>query len=101
MKDDITIDKKTGEYLIDPKYMLSKLEGEWSRFINIDETCYWIQDEQKLTEMERIGYILPSDSQLRPDIVLWRMGLETKAQEAKTYLEEIQRRDKDLRKKDY
>jgi len=51
--------------------------------------------------MERIGYILPSDSQLRPDIVLWRMGLETKAQEAKTYLEEIQRRDKDLRKKDY
>ncbi len=83
----------------DEKSVLSKLEGEWGRFINIDDICYWIIEEQKLTDMERTGFILPSDSQYRPDIVLWRMGLEEKAQEAKSYLEEIQRRDKDLREK--
>lgn len=90
---------KNGVYQIDEKNIYSRIEGEWTRFINIDDVCYWIHDEQKLTDMEREGYILPSDSQYRPDIILWRMGLEEKAQEAKIYLEEIQRRDRELRKK--
>lgn len=77
---------------------MAKIEGEWARFINIDDVCYWIHDEQKLTDMIRPDFILESDSQFRPDIVLWRLGLEEKAQEAKIYLEEIQRKDRDLRK---
>ena len=65
--------------------------------MNIDDDCYWIIDEEKLCDYERMDYTLPSDSQFREDIILYKMGLNDKAQEAKAYLEELQRKDKHLR----
>ena len=77
--------------------MLAKLEGEWSRFININDVCYWLQEEEKLEDMERLSYTVPSDCHFRPDLILYKMGLNEQAQEAKVDLEEIQRNDKHLR----
>jgi hypothetical protein len=48
--------------------------------------------------MERHEFVLPSDSHYRDDLVLFKMGLEEKASEAKVYLEEKQRHDTHLRK---
>jgi len=95
--DDLKLDKKTGIYSVDKKYQHAKLEGEWSRFININDTCYWLQDEQVLADMERMEFTLPSDCSYRPDIILYKMNMNDKAQEAKTILEEIQRNDRNLR----
>ena len=79
--------------------MFIKIEGEWSRFINIDDNCYWIHDEQKLNTMKREGFILPSDSQFRSDIILWRLGMEEKANNARIEIEELQRKDSVNRQK--
>ena len=65
--------------------------------MNVDDTCYWKQDEQKLNDMSRMDYTLPSDSHYRDDIILYKMGLNNQAQDAKTYIEEKQRNDESLR----
>jgi len=79
--------------------MLAKLEGEWTRFLNIDDVCYWNIDEEKLGKFERQSFVLPSDSHYREDIILYKMGLEEQASEAKFYLEENQRKDEAERRK--
>ncbi len=48
--------------------------------------------------MERLPFTLPSDSHFREDIILFKMHLNEEAQEAKTFLEEKQRKDTALRK---
>ena len=48
--------------------------------------------------MYKMDFTLPSDSHYRDDIILYKMGLDDQAQDAKTYLEEIQRNDALLRK---
>ncbi len=47
--------------------------------------------------MEKMEFTLPSDCGYRDDLILLRMGLLEKSQEAKIYLEERQRKDKALR----
>jgi len=80
----------------DKKYRLANIVGEWTRFININDVCYWRQDEQTLVDMNRMEFTLPSDCSFRDDLILYRMGLDEKAQEAKFYLEEMQRKDMSL-----
>ena len=46
--------------------------------------------------MERMQFTLPSDCAFRDDLILYKMGLNEKAQEAKIYLEEQQRKDMNL-----
>jgi len=67
--------------------------------MNVDDTCYWKQDEQVLDDMYRMDFTLPSDAHYREDIILYKMGLVDLAQDAKTYLEEKQRNDAALRLK--
>jgi len=81
----------------DDKYKLCKIEGEWTRYINFNEICYWRQDEQTIIPMERDSFVLESDAQYREDLMLFKMGMEDQAQEAKIYLETQQRKDKALR----
>jgi hypothetical protein len=50
-----------------------------------------------LPDLEKMDYILPSDTTLREDITLLKHGFDDLAQEAKTYLEEKQRHDRKLR----
>jgi len=47
--------------------------------------------------MERMNFTLPSDCNYRDDLILLKMRLTDKSQEAKVFLEEIQRKDKSLR----
>jgi len=61
--------------------------------------CYWILDEEKLNTFERQSNVLPSDASYREDIILYKMGLEEKASEAKIFLEEKQRKDESIRNK--
>jgi len=49
--------------------------------------------------MEKMDFVLPSDTILREDITLLKHGFDDLAQEAKTYLEERQRHDRNLREK--
>lgn len=67
--------------------------------MKIDDKEYWRQGECELPNMEKMEFMLPSDSSLREDIILLKHGYEEYAQEAKTYLEEIQRNDRNLREK--
>jgi hypothetical protein len=90
---------KIGNFSLDKKFELAILEGEWSRFININNCCYWRQDEEIITEMEKMDFTIPSDAHYREDLILLKMGLLEKSQEAKVFLEEIQRKDKILRNK--
>lgn len=80
--------------------ILATIDGEWSEFLNINNTSYWkYQTDYNLLPMERMEYTLPSDSSYRDDILLFKHGKEELAQEAKVNLEESQRHDRKLRAK--
>ena len=76
---------------------MAKIEGEWSRFLKIDGKEVWRQGSVDLGDLEKMDFVLPSDSTLREDIILLKHGHEEYAQQAKTYLEESQRNDRTLR----
>ena len=48
---------------------LCKIEGEWTSSIRFDDEEYWDIEEYKLIQMYHNGYILPSDSSLRKDLI--------------------------------
>ena len=81
------------------KNIISKIEGEWSRYLKFDEKEYWRQGEIKLADIKKHDFILPSDSLFREDTILLKNGYEDLAQKAKTYLEEKQRNDRILRER--
>jgi len=74
-------------------------EGDYTDYINMDGKEVWKHDSCKYYKLGRAGYILDSDSLLREDLLLLKNGDEDEAAEAKTILEERQRRDKKLREK--
>lgn len=76
---------------------MANFEGEWSNYFKIDDHIYWRQGEYELPHLERMCYTLPSDSTLRPDLVLLKNGHEEYSQIAKIHLEEVQRNDRKLR----
>merc|ERR1712151_140276 len=97
MSDDVTYDAEKNTYKINSeKNMLSKIEGEWSRYLSFDGKEYWRQGENKTAESLKQEYHLPSDSQFREDTILLKHGYDEDAQQAKTFLEERQRKDKKL-----
>ncbi len=92
--------KKTNSYKKSPdNFTYVKIEGEWSKQVSFDDTIYWDYDTFMHYELERMEQTIPSDSTFREDEAELRQGNEDKAQENKVKLEEIQRKDKALRKK--
>jgi hypothetical protein len=77
--------------------ILGNFEGEWGRFVMIDNIKYWEKENCKYEDLNVMEFTLNSDSRFRDDILLYKNGYEDTAQEAKVYLEEIQRNDKKLR----
>jgi hypothetical protein len=101
MTNDVTFDFDKNVYRINSeKNILSKIEGEWSRYLKFDGKDYWRQGENKIADILKQDFILPSDSLYREDTILLKNGFEDLAQQAKTNLEEIQRNDKRLREKE-
>ena len=82
----------------DKHFIFSKIEGEWTDYLKIDETIYWDYATFGHYPLERAGeLVLESDSTKREDLIILKLGNESEAQKAKVRLEEIQRKDKKLR----
>ncbi len=76
---------------------LVEIKGEWTKNLYFDEELVWSWNDYVHFDLLRMAYTLPSDSTLREDLSLLKEGNEEAAGEAKTKLEEIQRRDRKLR----
>ncbi len=79
--------------------ILSNIDGEWGRFVSIDNKKYWEKETCIYEDLKVMDFTLKSDSRFREDILLYKDGYEDLGQEAKIYLEEIQRNDRKLRPK--
>lgn len=96
---DVTYDKKTDAYTPIEESVLAKIEGEYNMYCNIDNKCYWDINKDSPGCMFKQEFTLPSDSQLRNDIILYKNNKFELAQYAKMTLEDMQRKDVKLRKK--
>lgn len=87
--------------------MVAEGSGSWLEYVQFDNKVYWTVDDAKPTWLmpsdkenvpERLrDYLLPSDSQLRPDMGPLKAKDFDLAEKNKHELEEQQRRDKKLR----
>lgn len=76
---------------------VSKIHGEWNGKIFIDNQQTFDFEEQLPVEIDNYAYPLPSDSNLRSDVIELSKGDLSVAQDEKDRLEELQRKDKKLR----
>jgi hypothetical protein len=76
---------------------LCEIEGEWGRYAEFDGVKLWDKNTCKYDDMTVMDFTMKSDSRYRDDILIYKSGEEDLGQEAKVYLEEIQRRDRKLR----
>ena len=96
---DLIYDSKTDTYSVEENAILSSLEGEYNNYLKIDGKTCWETSEKIGGLIKRNDFTLPSDSHLRSDILLFKSGNEELAQFAKMCLEDLQRKDVKLRKK--
>ena len=78
---------------------LCKIEGEWTSNIRFDDEEYWDIEDYKLIQMYHYGYMLPSDSSLRLDLISFIKDEQEKSQVEKEKNEACEEKDKELRKK--
>lgn len=74
-----------------------KINGEWTGFMNFDDTLYWSVNDYPLIPVYKQQNTLPSDSTHRKDAQAWTIKDEKNAQQFKEEYEEIQRKDRKLR----
>ena len=48
---------------------LSKIEGEWTSSCSFDDVEYWDIEGYKSFSINHYGYLCPSDSSLRQDLI--------------------------------
>jgi hypothetical protein len=94
-----TYNKKENSYTKSKEnYVYVVVEGEWTKQISFDDTIFWDYETFMHYDLERQECTLPSDSTFRIDSIALKQGDDNKAQENKVKLEEIQRKDRTLRK---
>jgi len=76
---------------------LDKIEGSWLESISFNDTIYWAYANPWPYKVHSFDNPLPSDCNFRLDLLYLKAGDEIKAQESKTMLEEIQRKDRKMR----
>lgn len=78
--------------------VLSNCTGTYCGYIDFDGVRYW---DYRHSEVPAINFlnVLPSDSEVRKDLITLRQGNIEEAQVAKEELEELQRFDRKLRAK--
>ncbi|CAG9326920.1 KES1_7 [Blepharisma stoltei] len=75
---------------------ISTIKGTYCGYIDFDGRRYW--DARHIRPYEvKFSQILPSDSEVREDIILLRQGNIDAAQQAKENIENVQRHDRKLR----
>lgn len=90
--------KKSYELLTDQiEADLSKIEGYWTLFLDIDNKRYWNFDEYRPYLVADAPSPLPSDARFRPDLIAWIEDNLEEAQAQKDIVENLQRRDNKLR----
>ncbi len=77
---------------------LAKIEGEWTNYLKIDGKTYWISSDYELSPFINHEFILPSDSSKREDLKELLVDNVEKSQKIKEEYEEVQRKDRELRK---
>ena len=97
----ININSVTLEHKITAKEKdhLISIEGEWTDHISFNKVRYWSSEEHKLPYLQKHVTILPSDSSLREDVKVFKEGNLAEAQKLKEEYDQIQRTDRELRKK--
>ncbi len=97
----ISINPVSLEYKITAKEKdhLVNIEGEWTDHISFNKVRYWSSEEHKIPYLQKHYNILPSDSSLRNDVKAFKEGNLDEAQKVKEEYEQIQRTDRELRKK--
>ena len=78
---------------------LCKIEGEWTSSIRFDDEEYWDIEDYNLIQMYHHGFLLPSDSSLRLDLISYIKDEQEKSQVEKEKNEADEEKDKALRKK--
>ena len=97
----VKMDEKGCNHTLNKGYKsLCKIEGEWTSSIRFDDEEYWdIEDYDKLIQMYHYGYLCPSDSSLRLDLIEFIKDNQEKSQVEKEKIEADAERDINLRKK--
>ena len=96
----VTIDEKGNNHVLKKgAQTLCKIEGEWTSTIRFDDEEYWDIEDYKLIQMYHYGYLLPSDSSLRLDLISLIKDDPEKSQVEKEKNEELEEKDIALRKK--
>jgi hypothetical protein len=99
-KEDVNFDAKNKIYSIkEGKKAIGIISGEWCDFIKYDDKEIWNKNEDDgFISMEKMEFTLPSDSTYREDAMFLKIKKEALAEEAKTFLEERDKSDENLRK---
>ncbi len=72
-------------------------QGNWLAFLDWEGTRYWTMAGDNCATWHPASNPLPSDVRYREDLQELHAGRVTRAQEAKEWMENVQRRDKKLR----
>lgn len=97
---DVNIDEKGANHSLKKgANILCKIDGEWTSNLRFDDEEYYDIEDYKLIQMYHYGYMLPSDSSLREDLISFINDDLEKSQIEKEKNEENEEKDKVLRKK--
>jgi hypothetical protein len=73
---------------------LDRIEGSWLESLTINDQVYWSYVNPSPFRIQYFDNPLPSDCNFRLDLLHLKSGDEIKSQEAKVFLEEVQRKDR-------
>ena len=77
----VQMDEKWANHTLNKGYKsLCKIEGEWTSSIRFDDEEYWDIEDYKMIQMYHYGYLCPSDSSLRPDLIYFIKDDQEKSQ---------------------
>ena len=96
----VNIDEKGANHTLKKgAKILSKIEGEWTSNLRFDDEEYYDIEDYNLIQMYHYGYMLPSDSSRRLDLISFINDDQEKSQIEKEKNEANEEKDKALREK--
>lgn len=98
----VKLDEKACNHTLNKGWKsLCRIDGEWTSVCRFDDEEYWDVEDYNLIPMYHYGFLCPSDSSLRPDLIEFIKDNQEKSQVEKEKIEEDEEKDKNLRKKNY
>ena len=98
----VTMDEKGCNHILKKGFTsLCKIDGEWTSYCSFDDEKYWDIEDYQLIPMFHYGYLCPSDSSLRLDLINFINNNQEKSQIEKEKIEADSEKDKNLRNKKF